>query len=670
MPLASAPKRLVSAAGLLLSIAAALLSVPQDAACAQPRVIVIEGDYLGQGGLPNQSKSGECSAKVVRLLKLGRVPYVTTQDSLVEREGLPGGVVAILPYNRAMTQAEAQRVAAFMDGRGKLVVFFTGHEVLLQRLGVRRVRLVETSGADPLALIKVIASIPGAPAVVRWKPEHVVEVEVMAGAGPIAVWRKRSGSQTELPAVLMNDCGAYFASEPLGMEEHSGAALLRAVIGRLAPQMWPAMLPTSPAQIGPLGRFASLAQLQAYVEREVRTEESLDEALQLANTAATLLAQAAEALRSEDMDGALSLQAEARGVAERAFWASYPPRTGELRGVWMCNYASPSWREAAKSLADANFNAIFPYMMSGGVAFYRSKVLPLHPQVKEHGDYLAEAVAAAKAVGLPLHARMLNLTTLFASETTRQSLRKSGRLMTTDQGKPSDWLCPSHPANRQMEVAAALEMAGYGVAGIQFDYLRYPWKDACFCGRCRQEFEKDFGVRVKSWPADVVTGPFRQRYGDWRREQITSLVADISHAVRRRYPDVYISAAVFLNWESHRESFGQDWVAWVDRGLVDFICPMDYTADMERFEHYVSRQEKWIGGKLPWAAGLGAYADSCEYGGPEMAVEQIRIARQHGARGFVLFNYNEDLVRDYLPHLKQGITRTPTVFDCPVGPGN
>jgi len=650
-------------------MAAVLLPATPQVAHAQAQVVVIEGDYLGENGLPNQQKARDCFRKVVALLELGRVPYFVTKDSQVEREGLPAAAVAILPYNRAMTDAEASRLCRYVDGGGKVIVFFTGHDAVLAQIGLRRGDIAPAAATDPLTQLRVTDRIAGAPGRVNWAPDCVAVVEAGAGVRPLAVWQTKSGATTALPAVLAHDRGVYFTADPRSLAAPGGAQLLRAVIGRLAPPLWQAMLPTQASQVGPLGRFASLAELHAYVARQAQADPLFADALTQATAAAAVLGEIKSAAEAGDIERALVLEGQARQAAERAFWASYPSVPGELRGVWMHNYAAPSWPVAMRHLKDANFNAVFPYMMSGGVAFYPSKVLAVHPKVKAHGDYLAEAVAAARAVGLPLHPRMLNLSTIFAPPSVVAALRKSGRLMVTTKGASSDWLCPTNPANRRMEVASALEMAAYGVAGIQFDYLRYPWQDTCFCPGCRAKFEQDCGVKVARWPADAAGGCYRGRFADWRREQLTSLVAEISQALRGRYPRLCISAAVFLNWESHRETFGQDWVAWMDRGLVDCVCPMDYTASEERFELYVSRQEKWIAGKRPWAAGLGVYADGMNYGGAHMAVEQIRVAREHGARGFVIFNYSPDLVTDYLPWLKLGVTKEPTDFACPVGGG-
>jgi len=662
MPARAMSSRLASLAGLSLLLAAVLLPSAPEPAHAQTPVVVVAGDYLGENGLPNQQKSDACSQRVVKLLKLAHVPHVVTRDSQVEREGLPAAAVAILPYNRAMTDAEAAHVCRFVADGGKVIVFFAAHRAILEQIGLRRSGMARAGAAEPFTGLSLTDQLVGAPATVGWAPEQVAMAEPSAGVTPLAMWQTKSGATTAFPAVLAHDNGIYFTGDPRSLAGVPGAQLLRALIGRLAPAAWSAMLPTDPAGLGPLGRFASLAELHAYVARQAAGNPVYAEALAQATAAQRLLADIKTAVEGGDIAGGLALEAEARQAAERALWASYPSLPGELRGVWMCNYAEPSWAVAARHLQDANFNAVFPYMMSGGVAFYPSKVLAVHLRVKKYGDSLAEAMAATRAVGLPLHARMLNLSTIFAPPEVVSALRKAGRLMVTSSGKSSTWLCPTNPTNRRMEVAAALEMASYGVAGIQFDYLRYPWKNTCCCKRCRAAFEQALGVRVARWPADVLEGCYRGRFADWRRERLTSLVAQISQALRRDYPRLQISAAVFLNWEDHRDTFGQDWVAWIEQGLVDFVCPMDYTPSMERFELYVSRQERWIAGRCPWAAGLGVYADDMKYGGPETAVEQIRVAREHGARGFVIFNYSPDLVRDYLPWLALGVTREPTEF--------
>ena len=48
-----------------------------------------------------------------------------------------------------------------------------------------------------------------------------------------------------------------------------------------------------------------------------------------------------------------------------------------------------------------------------------------------------------------------------------------------------------------------------------------------------------------------------------------------------------ISAAVFKNFPRCRDEVGQDWRLWIDRGYLDFVCPMDYTGSDAEFESLV-----------------------------------------------------------------------------------
>jgi hypothetical protein len=130
-------------------------------------------------------------------------------------------------------------------------------------------------------------------------------------------------------------------------------------------------------------------------------------------------------------------------------------------------------------------------------------------------------------------------------------------------------------------------------------------------------------------------------------------------------PDLQLSADVFINWETHRDSFGQDWKPWVDEGLVDFVCPMDYTADDEKFASYVSRQRKWVRSGVPLCIGLGPRVEQTALD-PMHLLTQIEISRDLGGDGFVLFDYDETLAANHLPVVGAGPSSTPTAFS--VGP--
>lgn len=438
------------------------------------------------------------------------------------------------------------------------------------------------------------------------------------------------------------------------------AGLAPAAPGTPATTSPPAVfIPASPADLRPLGNYASLEHLRSCLAERRRAGEDVSRAQAAVEDAVRQIERARRLSEAGDAAGAAAAAAQIRPRAELAYWMSYPSRPGELRGVWATYSAPGGWPAAMRTVADANLNAVFPYVCSGGRAWFQTDLLP----VAEEGDCLAQAADAGRRSGVPVHARMLNLYAMCAPPGLKAELLKQGRLMLSASGEPTNWLCPTSPENRRLEVALAVEMATrYPVAGIQFDYLRYPGRGFCFCPRCRRAFQEQTGVRAADLPAAVTSGELRQRWLDWRRLQITSLVAEMAGAVRAARPGAAISAAVFINWEDHRDEFGQDWKDWVDRGLVDFVCPMDYTPSNERFTRYVQRQIGWVAGKVPLCPGIGVNADGMKFPGPQGLLDQVTISRNLKTSGWVIFNLDRNLVKNYLPFLKLGATSTPTAF--------
>jgi len=338
---------------------------------------------------------------------------------------------------------------------------------------------------------------------------------------------------------------------------------------------------------------------------------------------------------------------------------SHEVKVVELRGVWSGYRVEPDWDTAMQKLSAANFNAVFPYVCSPGIAYYHSQVLPVS-QLAQHHDYLAEAVTAAHKHNIAVHARILTLEMLFAAEQTKSAFAEAGRLMINFQGKTAPWLCPTDPRNRQLLERVVTELVtDYDVDGLQFDYLRYPGRDYCLCQRCRGQFTADTGAQISQWPQDVLPGgPCAPQFNKWRQEQLTALLSDLVAQAHAARPDIVISAAVFPRWEEHNERFGQDAAKWVELGLLDFVAPMNYTADRLDFATWLLTQRKAIMGRMPLVVGMGPLSDACQFDGPEQLAEQIQIARSFGAGGFIIFKYTEQFAREYLPYLAKEATAT------------
>ena len=104
----------------------------------------------------------------------------------------------------------------------------------------------------------------------------------------------------------------------------------------------------------------------------------------------------------------------------------------------------------------------------------------------------------------------------------------------------------------------------------------------------------------------LAAGALRNAFLDWRRAQITRLVSAVHAEVKAIKPSVQVSAAVFPDAPSAFDDVGQDWRKWITDGLVDFLCPMDYTTEMPSFTNLVAQQLAYAAGRIPIYPGIGA----------------------------------------------------------------
>jgi uncharacterized lipoprotein YddW (UPF0748 family) len=239
-----------------------------------------------------------------------------------------------------------------------------------------------------------------------------------------------------------------------------------------------------------------------------------------------------------------------------------------------------------------------------------------------------------------------------------ERMKREDRTQVMFDGKPEDrWLCPSHPDNQQLEIDAMVEIAAkYDVDGIHFDYIRYPSPDGCFCPGCRARFEHVLGAKVAHWPADTRNDEaIRRKWLDFRRDNITRVVAATAEQVHKIKPNLKVSAAVFPNWTVDRDQIGQDWRLWCEKGYLDFVCPMDYTPNAVEFENQVRQQLAWAG-DVPCYPGIGLNVWGGQ-GGFVKLIDFIQVTRRLGTKGFCIFEYDLDKAAQVVPLCGKGVTR-------------
>ncbi|MCK5801632.1 MAG: family 10 glycosylhydrolase, partial [Lentisphaeria bacterium] len=184
-----------------------------------------------------------------------------------------------------------------------------------------------------------------------------------------------------------------------------------------------------------------------------------------------------------------------RKLLVKGIFAPAPPN--EKRGVWLHVGRDRHPSVVMPELKRLGINMAVLRIAGGTAAFYASKVQPdvQDPLAKEGGDWLADAVKYAHANGIEIHPYVNNC--VVEGRTSKKSLkrlREQGRLQEGANGNPIDWFCPSQPENLVAMTRPMVEIvANYDIDGIQYDFIRYPNSQGCFCAKCRTLFEKETG---------------------------------------------------------------------------------------------------------------------------------------------------------------------------------
>lgn len=339
----------------------------------------------------------------------------------------------------------------------------------------------------------------------------------------------------------------------------------------------------------------------------------------------------------------------------------------ELRGVYMELHNNRAfgvypvleggdWRKLFRKLKGHGFNAVFPNVLSPSGACYPSKVVPTWSRGRMLGkaDLLKELVAAAHAEGLEIHP--------WTIEWYKAGRVDKGRLVHDAKGKTHNTLCPSVEANRKLMREMILELVrNYDVDGVQYDYMRLPGKQYCYCRHCREGFERQTGRRVGDWPKDVVAGgKLATQYDAYLCGRLSAFIEETYPLIKKVKPEVVVSAAVWVAGRDGKRpgnpGVRQDWGRWVEKGKLDFIAPMVYGNKwiVERFDEFARAQAKHVVGKMPLVYGLGAYQDTAAN-----EVKSVRAARKLGGSGFIMYTLTEKTLRDIVPVLEREVWSKP-----------
>src|SRR5437588_6056539 len=364
--------------------------------------------------------------------------------------------------------------------------------------------------------------------------------------------------------------------------------------------------------------------------------------------------------------------------------ASIP--TPEVRALWVVRTTLTNPEKIHKmveSAALSGFNTLIVQVRGRGDAYYRSRWEPRAVELKDQPqdfDPLAVTIAEAHRRGLKVHAwlntsLLANLDALpndpkhvynahpewlavpraVASELYSMSPRDAiyrQRIVEWSKANRSElegvYTGPANPKVREHIYRIWMDIIQkYRIDGMHFDYVRFASPDFDYSRTSLKAFRKWLEPQLSASERDALrkalkenplaaTDKYQEKFGDFQREQVTTLVARIYHAVKKRRPDVIVSAAVFANDENAFTRRFQDWRRWLRMGILDVACPMAYTPDTAIFQKQiqVAISTAHAAGRRVWA-GIGAYRIPVE-----STVEKINASRTIVAECLLLFSYD------------------------------
>ena len=582
-------------------------------------------------------------------------------DAALSHGALEQRRIAVLAYHPQPSEAAVAALAHFVQSGGKLLVCYALPPRLGVMLGFSDAQYLRQQRPGQFAEIRFqAAGVAGLPPSVQQDSWNILVPRPTGfNARVVGLWYDDAGHPTGRAALLLSDRGAFFSHIILPDDREGKKQMLAALLGHFSPPLWRRMAQAQLDRAGRVGHCGNFQETAASVEADGGP------------AARRILDAAGETLAAARRDFTAGRFVEAASAARRghdqlaeAYLRAQPSRTREARAVW--NHSGTGaypgdWDRSARLLARNGFNMVLPNMLWGGQAHYASDVLPRSETFRRFGDQIAQCVAAARKYHLEVHVWKVHYNLAGATSEFVDRMRREHRTQVSAEGRPVDWLCPSHPENQQLELRSMLEVARrYPIDGLHLDYIRYPDGECCYCDGCRKRFEAESGRRVVRWPADCFSGPRKDEYNDWRVRQITWLVAAIHREVKKIRPELKISAAVWGGYPDCRRWVAQDWPAWIRAGYLDFVCPMDYTDQNEQFTGWVRQQLKLADGRIPVYPGIGATASGMGLSA-DGVVGQIHAARTLGAGGFSIFNFDHATAASIVPGVGLGVGRSPAV---------
>ena len=293
----------------------------------------------------------------------------------------------------------------------------------------------------------------------------------------------------------------------------------------------------------------------------------------------------------------------------------------------------------------------------GATVNWDSRIAPEEAVTKR--NYMARIVEGAHAEGLKVYPQFC-VCTEGGESGPNAVLKRNPSWAYFYEGARRGYIDPGNADARHYEVSLVSELVSkYDVDGLSLDYCRCPNRVG-YTDTGRAEFLKKHNVDLAkiagagpetldteggkkaatSVASKARANPIWPEWRKWRTEQINTLAREIRAAVNKAKPGLPISSYVWgYHTYQNNSEVCQDWVTWINEGVLDWINPSGYRYTDEAFLEAARLNRAHVPKGFPFYITIGVKTSHGTLKDAAEIRKQMAMSRQCGADGLVFFTW-------------------------------
>ena len=276
-------------------------------------------------------------------------------------------------------------------------------------------------------------------------------------------------------------------------------------------------------------------------------------------------------------------------------------KTGFIKALWVhINRSFPNGEKDVPVVldkwADAGFTLVIPHVRGvSGETYYRNTKHPIVEYARDW-DPLEVINTESRKRGMKVHP-WCSVFRGARSEFAKEHPELIGR---DKNGEMGDYfLCAAQDEVHEWAWSFFKEiMDNYDVVGVHHDYVRYA-DYLCCCDHCRSVFRRETGIEMHEMERG---SPEWARWITMRVNHINRFVRRVQSEAKSRGKET--SAAVFAGYPHCIESVAQDWLIWGHEKWVDYLLPMNYWGDRNKFNRLAEIHLNGVNNAVPVIEGV------------------------------------------------------------------